>query len=131
MCIRDRNDKLVNQDVFIGGPVHTGQGFILHSSECKYEGSETINKNLRLTTSLKILEDISNNKPPKFYKVFLGCSVWGYKQFNNEMLENSWHLMNTSNQIIFQNNEINKIWEICVEKSGIVKEKLNPHHGNA
>ena len=59
------NDKLVNQDVFIGGPVHTGQGFLLHSSECKYEGSETINKNLRLTTSLKILEDISNNKPPK------------------------------------------------------------------
>ena len=101
----DVNDKLVNQDVFIGGPVHTGQGFILHSSECKYEGSETINKNLRLTTSLKILEDISKNKPPKFYKVFLGCSVWGYKQFNNEMLENSWHLMNTSNQIIFQNNE--------------------------
>ena len=125
------NDKLVNQDVFIGGPVHTGQGFILHSSECKYEGSETINKNLRLTTSLKILEDISKNKPPKFYKVFLGCSVWGYKQFNNEMLENSWHLMDTSNEIIFQNNEINKIWEICVEKSGIVKEKLNPYHGNA
>ena len=125
------SDKLVNQDVFIGGPVHTGQGFILHSSECKYEGSETINKNLRLTTSLKILEDISKNKPPKFYKVFLGCSVWGYKQFNNEMLENSWHLTNTSNQIIFQNNEINKIWEICVEKSGIVKEKLNPYHGNA
>ena len=120
----DVNDKLVNQDVFIGGPVHTGQGFILHSSECKYDGSEIINKNLRLTTSLKILEDISNNKPPKFYKVFLGCSVWGYKQFNNEMLENSWHLMNTSNQIIFQNNEINKIWEICVEKSGIVKEKF-------
>ena len=47
------------------------------------------------------------------------------------MLENSWHLMNTSNEIIFQNNEINKIWEICVEKSGIVKEKLNPYHGNA
>ncbi len=127
----DVNDKLINQDVFIGGPVHTGQGFILHSSECKYEGSETINKNLRLTTSLKILEDISKNKPPKFYKVFLGCSVWGYKQFNNEMLENSWHLMDTSNEIIFQNNEINKIWEICVEKSGIVKEKLNPYHGNA
>ena len=127
----DLNDKLVNQDVFIGGPVHTGQGFILHSSEYQYEGSETINKNLKLTTSLKILEDISKNKPPKFYKVFLGCSVWGYKQFNNEMLENSWHLMNTSNQIIFQNNEINKIWEICIEKSGIIKEKLNPYHGNA
>ena len=47
------------------------------------------------------------------------------------MLENSWHLMKTSNQIIFQNNEINKIWEICVEKSGIIKEKLTPYHGNA
>ena len=74
----------------------------------------------RLTTSLKILEDISKNKPPKFYKVFLGCSVWGYKQFNNEMLENSWHLMDTSNEIIFQNDDINQIWEICVEKSGII-----------
>ena len=125
------NDKFKNQDVFIGGPVHTGQGFILHSSECNYEGSETINKNLKLTTSLKILEDISNNKSPKFYKIFLGCSVWGYKQFNNEMLENSWHLINTSNQIIFQNNKINKIWENCIEKSGIIKERLNPNYGNA
>ena len=125
------NDNFKNQDVFIGGPVHTGQGFILHSSECKYEGSKTINKNLKLTTSLKILEDISNNKSPKFYKIFLGCSVWGYKQFNNEMLENSWHLMNTSNQIIFENNKINTIWEDCIEKSGIIKERLNPSYGNA
>ena len=96
------NHEFVNRDVFLGGPVHTGQGFIIHSSECDYEGSQTINKNLKLTTSLKILKDISNNKPPKFYKVILGCSVWGYKQFNNEMLENSWHLMNTANEIIFQ-----------------------------
>ena len=125
------NDKFINQDVFIGGPVHTSQGFIIHSSECQYEGSETINKNLKLTTSLKVLEDISINKPPKFYKIFLGCSVWGYQQFNNEMLENSWHLMNTKNEIIFQNKKINKIWELCIEKSGIDTERLNPFHGNA
>jgi len=125
------NDKFTNQDVFIGGPVHTGQGFILHSSECQYEGSETINKNLKLTTSLKILEDISNNKPPIFYKIFLGCSIWGYKQFNSEMLENSWHLMNAKNNIIFRKNAIGKIWSSCVEESGIIKEKLNPFHGNA
>ena len=125
------NNKFVDQDVFIGGPVHTGQGFILHSNECKYDDSKTINKNLKLTTSLKILEDISNNKSPEFYKIFFGCSVWGYKQFNNEMLENSWHLMNTKNEIIFQNKKINKIWEMCIEKSAIIKDKLNPYHGNA
>ena len=124
------NDKVKNQDVFIGGPVHTDQGFIIHSSECKYEDSKIINKKLKLTTSLKVLEDISNKRPPKFYKIFLGCSVWGYKQFNNEMLENSWHLINATNEIIFQNN-IDKIWENCIEKSGIVKERLNPHYGNA
>ena len=126
-----KNVNFINQDVFIGCPVHTGQGFIIHSSECDYEGSETINKNLKLTTSSKILEDISINKPPKFYKIFLGCSVWGYQQFNNEMLENSWHLMNTKNEIIFQNNKINNIWELCIEKSGIDKKRLNPYHGNA
>ena len=125
------NNQFINQDVFIGGPVHTGQGFILHSSECQYEGSETINKNLKLTTSLKILKDISNNNPPKYYKIFLGCSIWGYRQFNNEMLENSWHLMNAKNKIIFQNNTIDKIWEACMEESGIIKERLNPFHGNA
>ena len=127
----DINNKFIDQDVFIGGPVHTGQGFILHSNERKYEDSKNINKNLRLTTSLKILEDISKNKPPKFYKIFLGCSIWDYKQFNNEMLENSWHLMNTKNETIFQNKKINKIWETCIEKSAIIKEKLNPYHGNA
>tara|TARA_B100001057_G_scaffold376277_1_gene381410 strand:- start:961 stop:1521 length:561 start_codon:yes stop_codon:yes gene_type:complete len=125
------NHEFVNRDVFLGGPVHTGQGFIIHSSECDYEGSQIINKNLKLTTSLKILKDISNNKPPKFYKVILGCSVWGYKQFNNEMLENSWHLMNAANEIIFQYDNLDKLWETCIEESGIIKERLNPYHGNA
>ena len=54
-----------------------------------------------------------------FYKIFLWCSVWGYQQFNNEMLENSWHLMNAKNEIIFQNKKTNKIWELCIKKSGI------------
>ena len=47
------------------------------------------------------------------------------------MLENSWHLMNTKNEIIFQNKKTNKIWELCIKKSGIDKENLNPYHGNA
>ena len=47
------------------------------------------------------------------------------------MLENSWHLMNPTNEIIFQNNKVNKIWENCIEKSGIIKERLNPDYGNA
>lgn len=122
------DNNFIDKNVFIGGPVHTGQGFIIHSSECDYEGSEKISKKLNLTTSLKILEDISKNKPPKFYKIFLGCSVWGYKQFNNEMLQNSWHLMKTKNNIIFENNIT---WEKCIESSGIQRNKLNPYHGNA
>jgi len=125
------NSNFINQDVFIGGPVHTGHGFILHSSECEYEDSVNISEDLKLTTSLTILEDISKNKTPKFYKVLLGCSVWGYEQFNNEMLENSWHLMNKSNEIIFQKDKFSKLWETCIKSSGIIKERLNPYHGNA
>ena len=122
----------IKDKIYIGGPVYTNQGFIIHSTDKEYEDTQIISNDLRLSTSVKVLEDIANNKSPKLYKVFLGCSSWGYQQFNNEMLENSWHLSNSSQKIIFNNDKIrHDLWEDCIALSGIDKVKLTPFHGKA
>ena len=122
----------IKDKIYIGGPVYTNQGFIIHSTDKEYEDTQIISNDLRLSTSINALEDIANKKPPRLYKIFLGCSSWGYQQFNNEMLENSWHLSNSSKKIIF-NDKDNKddLWEYCVADSGIDKFKLTPFHGKA
>ena len=126
------SNKLVEDQIYIGGPVYTNQGFIIHSTDKEYEDTQIISNDLRLSTSIKVLEDIANNKSPKSYKIFLGCSSWGYQQFNNEMLENSWHLSNSNQKIIFNNcNMKDDLWEDCIALSGIDKVKLTPFHGKA
>ena len=35
-------------------------------------------------------------------KIFIGCSVWEYNQFNREMRENSWLTIKASADLIFQ-----------------------------
>ena len=47
------------------------------------------------------LEDFSSNQGPDFKRIFLGCSVWDYHQFNREMLENSWLTLKASEDLIF------------------------------
>lgn len=125
------NNKFEKNEIFVGGPVHSNQGFILHSDDKEYNETQKITNELRLTTSVNVLEDIASCNSPKLYKIFLGCSVWGYDQFNNEMLQNSWHLTNSNENAIFNDYLKDQLWENCIISSGIDKVKLAPFHGTA
>ena len=121
-----------NQIIYSGGPVHTKQGFILHSEEKKYKTTESILQNVSLTTSIEILEDFGLNEGPFSKKIFLGCSVWDYEQFHREMLENSWLTIDADEQIIFQNSsEQPFMWNSCMSKLGIKTENLVSFSGKA
>ena len=124
-------DKLKNNLVYNGGPVHQGQGFILHTNDITYNTTEKIFNDVCITTSIEILQDLALNKGPESMKVFLGCSVWDYEQFHREMLENSWLTINASEELIFLNESKDNLWKKCLLKLGIKVENLTTSFGHA
>ena len=84
-----------------------------------------------ITSSNEILSDISNNQAPKNSKIFLGCAVWDYNQLNNEILENSWIITNSSEEIIFDRNSGFDLWKKSLLNIGIDPKKLVSYSGTA
>ena len=123
--------KIKSNPTFFGGPVHLNQGFIIHSNEKKYSTSEHILEGVMITSSEEILQDISKNQPPENAKIFLGCAVWDKGQLNNEVLENSWIITNSSKELIFHNNLEISLWKDSLKKMGIDPKKLVSYSGRA
>ncbi len=126
-----KKNKITNQSIFNGGPVHKNQGFILHTNDQSYKTTENIINNISLTTSVEILEDFAINKGPKIKKIFMGCSVWGYDQFNKEMLENSWLTLKANEELIFGFPSDQLLWNKCLNTLGIKEENLVNFSGKA
>ncbi len=129
------NDKstLNNKTTFFGGPVHINQGFIIHSNDKQYSTSETVSKEVMLTTSDEILKDISEGLPPTKTKICLGCAVWNKDQLNNEILDNSWIISNSKLELVFYNNNDKEVslWNRSLKDIGINPDKLVTYSGKA
>jgi len=93
--------------------------------------SSEIFTQIMITSSNEILSDISNNQAPKYSKIFLGCAVWDYNQLNNEILENSWIITNSSEEIIFDGNSGFDLWKKSLLNIGIDPKKLVSYSGTA
>ena len=96
---KNNNEKIL--DIFLGGPVDITKGFVLHSND--YSESETIKlgKEINLTASIAILENINENNIPKEKLILFGYSSWDNGQLENEIIENSW-LVSNLDQKFFQ-----------------------------
>ncbi len=123
--------NIKTETTFFGGPVHINQGFIIHSSEKKYNTSETILDEVMMTTSEDVLNDVSNGSSPLNTKIFLGCAVWDTGQLDNEILENSWIITNSNKNLIFYKNTELSLWNKSLLEIGIDPYKLVPYSGNA
>ena len=116
---------------FFGVPVHLNQGFIIHSNDKKYSTSEDILEGVMITSSEEILKDISNDQSPLNAKIFLGCAVWDKDQLDNEVLDNSWIITNSSKELIFHNDLELSLWKESLSKVGIDPKKLVSYSGSA
>lgn len=83
--------EISEQPIYEGGPVGQERGFVLHSnSEQTWKACHAINEQLSLTTSLDILEAISQNKGPEHWLITLGYAGWGAGQLEQEIINNLW-----------------------------------------
>lgn len=116
--------------VYIGGPVHTGEIFVLHSAPFTWKGCFMITRSLAMSNTIDILEAIARNEGPLSYIIALGCAGWGPGQLESEIKENSWLTCSASEEIIFKlPSEVR--WEESVKKMGIDPALLSATAGHA
>jgi len=91
--------------VLRGGPVDTGRGFVLHSSDYRSEDSTIkINDGVSLTATLDILKAIAQGAGPRRAVLALGCAGWEPGQLENEILANAWLVGPVDAGLIFDTN---------------------------
>ncbi len=74
-----------------GGPVDTGRGFVLHSSDyVATDSTVRIDESVCLTATLDVLRAIAQGEGPKKAVLALGCAGWAAGQLESEILSNSW-----------------------------------------
>jgi putative transcriptional regulator len=130
---------LSNTPVFLGGPVQTERGFVLHEPtfapterpvESVYASTLTIPGGLEMTTSKDVLEALSTGAGPRKVLVTLGYAAWGEGQLESEISENSWLTVLASNGVIFD-TPVAQRYDQALMLLGLESWMLSPDAGHA
>jgi putative transcriptional regulator len=117
--------------VLKGGPVETGRGFVLHSSDFFIENSTLpIDDGICLTATLDILKAIARGKGPESAVLALGYAGWGAGQLENEIQENGWLHCSADQELIF-GADIEGKYGKALRKIGIDPGMLSSESGHA
>jgi putative transcriptional regulator len=117
--------------VQIGGPVETGRGFVLHTSD--YHAADStlpIDEGLGLTATLDVLRAIAAGKGPRQALLALGYAGWGPGQLEQEIQHNGWLNCETDEALLFDAN-LEAKYELALRKLGIDPSMLTSYSGHA
>ena len=78
------------RQVYLGGPVHTDRGFVLHRPAQNWQSSISVTAEGALCTSRDILEAIARGDGPDDTLVALGYAGWSAGQLEAEIAQNAW-----------------------------------------
>jgi putative transcriptional regulator len=116
--------------VYVGGPVHSHELFVLHARPLLEYGGILINEALALSNSRAILEAIAAGKGPQDYIIALGCAGWGPGQLEWELSQNAWLTGACSHEILFH-TPVEARWERAIQQLGIDPTLLSDTVGHA
>ena len=116
--------------VHFGGPVETGRGFVLHSTEYLQDSSLQIDEMVALTATVDILRDIAHDRGPRHHLLALGYAGWGPGQLDSEIQSNGWLIVDPDEALLFDPN-LDRKWQMAVDKIGLDVAKLSGSAGHA
>jgi putative transcriptional regulator len=117
--------------VLKGGPVETGRGFVLHSSDFFIENSTLpIDEGICLTATLDILKAIARGAGPASAVLALGYAGWAPGQLENEINQNGWLHCSADSELIFGSDTEAK-YSKALRKLGIDVGMLSSEAGHA
>ena len=117
--------------VLKGGPVETGRGFVLHSSDFFIENSTLpIDDGICLTATLDILKAIARGNGPVNAILALGYAGWAPGQLEEEIQQNGWLHCDADPELIF-GSDVGGKYEKALRKIGIDLGMLSSEAGHA
>ena len=116
--------------IHFGGPVETGRGFVLHSTDYLGADSVQVNDQIALTATTEILKDIAVGNGPANRLLALGYAGWGAGQLDSEIQENAWLSVSADNALVFDSAYDDK-WDQALAKLGIDASLLSSDAGHA
>jgi len=116
--------------IYLGGPVHPGEIFVLHGPPFNWEASLMITPSLAMSNTRDILEAIAMGSGPQAFIIILGCAGWGPGQLESEIKENAWLNYPVFDENIFDMS-VELRWGEAVKKLGIDPALLSDTAGHA
>lgn len=117
--------------VLFGGPVGTGQGFVLHTSD--FGGGEAtiaVTSEISLTATIDILRAIAEGRGPEKALFALGYAGWGPGQIEGELSSNGWIHCDAKKAILFDIDCDDK-WRAALATLGADISGLSAEAGRA
>ena len=101
MDIQTGSDEIAAQPVYMGGPVQSDRGFVLHEPSGDWEATLKVTDTIGITSSSDILAAIAEGRGPERAIVALGYAGWGAGQLEQELAANAWLSGPASTEVVF------------------------------
>lgn len=121
---------VVSPVVHCGGPVETGRGFVLHSTDFMHDDTVRLDENMCITGTVDILSAMALGKGPHRSIFALGYAGWGPGQLEEEVQANAWLTVEADDDLIFS-TDLPRKWEKALAHLGIDPTRLSFEAGNA
>jgi len=116
--------------IYLGGPVHASEVFILHGGPFDAAISLEITPHLAMSTTREVLARIAMGEGPEDFMISLGCAGWGPGQLEAEIQQNAWLTSDIDEAILFE-TPVGDRWECAMRKLGIDPTLLIDAAGHA
>lgn len=130
MDIEADDPRIAHQIVYLGGPVQTERGFVIHRPLGRWEAMLQVSDSIGITTSQDILSAIARGEGPERAVIALGYAGWGPGQLEKEMLANAWLSGPADASIIFD-LPWEKRWEAAAALVGVDINRISADVGHA
>ncbi len=104
-------------EVFAGGPMEPGVGFIVHSIDYHRAETQAIDSQIALTASVEVLRDMGHGKGPKKSLVAFGYAGWGPGQLEVELARHDWLTIPEDPALLFDDDR-KKVWDDAMARMG-------------
>ncbi|MGL4437675.1 MAG: YqgE/AlgH family protein [Bosea sp. (in: a-proteobacteria)] len=113
-----------------GGPVETGRGFVLHSSDYFADASTLpIDDGVCLTHTVDILKAIAQGEGPRQAVLALGYAGWGAGQLESELQANGWLHCEADAELLFD-TDLDTKYRRALAKLGVDPARLSSTAGH-
>ncbi len=97
-------------EVYYGGPVEPGRGFLLHSDELVLGGSIVVGEGVAMTAEAEMLRRLARGEGPERSLFALGYSGWGPGQLEAEFTRDDWFTIPFDPALVFARDPA-RSWE--------------------